>query len=134
MIQSKLPVAVGSPEIVNRFDELVLIVTPFVPVGESVVCPPLTVKLLSAAIALFIVVVPEFAPRLIAVAAPPIFKVVAPVLKRLPVVVVVESVPPLIAALPAAVKLPVVVTLPLLATVNLVTPEADALSISSFSS
>src|SRR5579863_4562856 len=83
---------------------------------------------------LLTVVVPVAAPIPMVVAAPsPILIVVALALNRVAVVWVVVSEPPLTATLPAAVTAPFAVRLPLLATVNSVTPDSEAVKISSFS-
>jgi hypothetical protein len=76
---------------------------------------------------LLTVVVPVAAPMFTVVAAPAILTVVALVLKRLAIREVVVSEPPLAAMFPLAVRLP------LLATVNSVTPDSEAVMISSFS-
>ena len=133
-IQSAVPVLDCKPLTVRKLEALVLIVTLFEPFGVKETAP-VVVKLFPVPKArlLLIVVVPLVAPRETVLAAPPMLSVVAVVLNKLPVVWLVAMVPELALIVPAAVTAPVVVRSPLFATVNLVTPEAEAVKISSFS-
>jgi len=116
-LQRTLPMLVCNPFNVRGLVALVLMVTPFVPVGEKVDCPlamnePLAVAAPVTVRPLLTVVVPVVAPRLSAVEAPPMLTDVATVLKILAVVAVVVREPPLSAKLPEEVMLPVRVDVP----------------------
>ena len=97
--------------------ELPSVVSPFAVSAPVKVVAPATAK------ALFMVDVPDDAPRLSVVAAPPIFKLVAPVLNSVAVLEVVVKSPPLIAISPE------VVIFPDLSRFKTVVPEAEAVRI-----
>jgi len=125
-----VPVLVGMPLSVKKESASPVKVTPFVPDGERLtwplavkVLPVLTVRLLLTWVK------PEVLPIAIVPVAllPKLMEVVALVLNKLAVAWDVVILPPLTA------RLPLVVISPVWPTVNLVTPAAEAVMMSSFS-